>query len=160
MKILVLYDTKHGTTAEVAMAIASAAGGIAVPLADCPASLAGYDKVVLGAPVYFGQWSKAIGALAHALQAELSGLKLYAFALGMMPNDYAAVVKAALPAALADKVGGIECFGGRIDPAKLGFAERFITKMVTKASAKQGHATVDLNLAAATEFGRRLRDEA
>ncbi|HWR12416.1 MAG TPA: flavodoxin domain-containing protein [Rectinemataceae bacterium] len=160
MKLLVLYDTKHGTTAEVARAIASASGGTAVPLASCPASLAGYDKVVLGAPVYFGQWSKALGALALERQGELSGPRLYAFALGMMPNDYVGVVKAALPAALADKIGGIRCFGGRVDPAKLGFAERFITKMVSKASAKQGQAAVELDLAAATEFGRRLRDEA
>ena len=160
MKLLVLYDTKHGTTAEVARAIASASGGTAVPLADCPASLAGYDKVVLGAPVYFGQWSKALGALVLERQNELSGPKLYAFALGMMPNDYAGVVKAALPASIADRIGGIQCFGGRIDPAKLGFAERFITKMVSKASAKQGQATVELDLAAAAEFGRRLRDEA
>ncbi|MFA6366574.1 MAG: flavodoxin domain-containing protein [Candidatus Hydrogenedentales bacterium] len=160
MKMLVLYDSKHGTTAEAAMAIASAAGGTAVPLTDCPASLAGYDKIVLGAPIYFGQWSKALGALALERQDELSGPRLYAFALGMMPNDYAGAVKAALPIALADRIGGIECFGGRVDPAKLGFAERFITKMVSKASAKQGQATVDLDLAAATEFGRRLRDEA
>ena len=160
MKIIVLYDTKHGATAEAAAAIAAAAGGAAVALAGCPASLEGYDRVVLGAPVYFGRWSKAMTAFAAVRRGELAGKKLDAFVLGMMPNDYTEIVKAALPADLAGKLGRIGGFGGRVDQAALGLGEKFITNMVLKAAAKQGRATATLDLDAAVEFGKRLADEA
>ena len=160
MKILVLYDTKHGATAEAAEAIALAAGGVAVALADCPASLAGYDKIVLGAPVYFGRWSKAIEAFATTRRGELAAKKLAAFVLGMMPNDYTGIVKAAFPPELAGKLGRIGGFGGKIDPETLSFGEKFITNMVTKAAEKQGRANLSLDLGAAVDFGRRLVGEA
>ena len=160
MKMLVLYDTKHGATAKAAEAIASAAGGVAVALADCPASLAVYDKIVLGAPVYFGRWSKAMAAFATARRGELAVKKLAAFVLGMMPNDYTETVKAALPPELAGKLGRIGGFGGKIDPETLSFGEKFITNMVAKAAKKQGRANLSLDLGTAGDFGRRLADEA
>lgn len=160
MKILVLYDTKHGATADAAAAIAKAAEGKALALADCPSSLSSFDRVVLGAPVYFGRWSKAMTAFIAARRGELAACRLDAFVLGMMPNDYTAIVKAAFPAELAGKLGSVTHFGGRIDPEKLGFGERIVNKMVSKATAKEGQATVQLDIDAAEAFGRRLTDEA
>jgi len=59
-KILVAYDTKHGSTVEVAEAIAGTLRehGALVDLHEAKAvrDFSGFDALVVGAPIYSGRW--------------------------------------------------------------------------------------------------------
>jgi menaquinone-dependent protoporphyrinogen IX oxidase len=138
MKILLVFDTKHGTSEEAAGRIAAAvkARGGEAQLLDlrkkgaAAASLSGYDAVALGAPFYMGSWSKRARSFASAREAELLGKRLGVFAVGSNAElgDKAAI--ATLPAALASKVSASAYLGGRFDMDRLNGFERFIVKMV------------------------------
>lgn len=87
-EILVAYDTKNGSTAEVAHAIAERLGRRGALVQTQPArstrDLAGFDAVVVGAPIYSGRWLRG----AHRVLSRIAKLPprdrpvLAAFALG------------------------------------------------------------------------------
>lgn len=87
-RILVAYDTKNGSTAEVAQAIAArlAERGayVEVELARAVRDLSGFDALVVGSPIYSGRWlSGAHRVLKRAGKATLrSGLPVAIFGLG------------------------------------------------------------------------------
>jgi menaquinone-dependent protoporphyrinogen oxidase len=61
--VLMAYATRHGSTRQVAEAVTAAmreAGAqvTALPARDVRESVAGYDLVVLGAPLYSGRWHR------------------------------------------------------------------------------------------------------
>lgn len=139
MNTLIVFDSRHGTTREVAGRIAAsvkAIGGEA-ELRDlrkkgaASASLSGYDAVALGGPFYMGSWSKRARAFASARAAELALAHFGVFAIGSNAElgDKAAI--AALPPALAPAVSASAYFGGRFAIDELGPFERFIVKMVS-----------------------------
>jgi len=138
LKALIVFDTRHGTSQEVAGRIATsikAIGGEAELLdlrkrGAASASLAGYDAVALGGPFYMGSWSKRARGFAATREAELGNKAFGIFAIGSNAElgDKAAV--AALPPSLACAVTASAYLGGRIVIDKLGRFERFIVKMV------------------------------
>jgi menaquinone-dependent protoporphyrinogen oxidase len=91
--ILIVYDTKNGSTAEVAEAIAGRLGdqGAEVELSPVRSApdLADWDGIVLGAPIYSGRWMRG----AHKLLKALAKLPLdqrpplAIFALGPRQDD-------------------------------------------------------------------------
>jgi menaquinone-dependent protoporphyrinogen oxidase len=158
MKTLILYDTKHGTTAEAAARISEGLGGEArlLPLSDAAAlrglELSGYDLVVVGGPIYFGQWSKAALSFLSARGAELAGLRLALFALGSLVSEGPKAVRSALPASIAAREPAIGWFGGRMAGLKLSLGERLIVKMVSKSP----QPSRDFEPEAARAFGAEL----
>lgn len=158
MKAVILYDTKHGTTAEAAAEILKGLGGGAklIPLSDAAAAqglaLADYDLVVVGGPIYFGQWSKAALSFLSARGAELAGRRLALFALGSLVSEGAETVRAALPAPIAAGKPAIGWFGGRMAGLKLSLGERLIVKMVSKSP----QPSRDFEPEAARAFGAEL----
>jgi menaquinone-dependent protoporphyrinogen oxidase len=92
-RILVAYDTKNHSTAEVAEVVAAELRehGFAVEvfLARDLRDLSGIDGVIVGAPIYSGRWLKG----AHRALKRLEGLPQVArppvaiFALGPRKND-------------------------------------------------------------------------
>lgn len=151
MKALIVFDSKHGTTEEVAGRIAAAVqsrGGEARTLdlrsrGAASTSLAGYDAVALGAPFYMGRWSRRAIAFASARESELAGKSFGVFAIGADPKlgDQAAL--AAIPATLATDVSASAYFGGRFDYQRLGFLERLIVKAVSGKA--ESSSTLDLS---------------
>jgi Flavodoxin len=160
MKSLIVYDTKHGTSREVAERIARAireqgAEAELLELGSAGAgqrSVAGYDAVAIGAPFYMGQWSRKAVAFATSREAELAGKKLALFAVGANPELGVAAAKAALPAALADEIVASAYMGGRVRMKELGLFERIITRMVSGKSEDSS----SLDLAAAESLGRSI----
>ena len=136
MKALIVFDTKHGATEEVAGRIAQAVrvGGSEADLLDLrdkdalTRSLDGYDAVALGGPFYIGQWSKRAKAFASARQSELAGKRLALFAVGADAKLGDVAAKAALPPAVSGSVAFSAYFGGRFDFNGLRPLERFIVK--------------------------------
>jgi menaquinone-dependent protoporphyrinogen oxidase len=131
VKLLVAYGSKHGSTREVAEAIAEtlekAAHEVELRRAADIEDLTPYDGVVLGGSLYFGRWHEDAVRFLSKHRRELSDLPVAVFALGP---------KTAEPADLADSREQLEhalqkthcvepsliaVFGGVIDPAELRF---------------------------------------
>ena len=136
MKILVSAASRHGSTAEIAAAIARTllAKGL---LADVVApeqvrSLEGYDAVVLGSAVYMGRWLESARRVATERQANLRSLPVWLFSSGPIgdpPMPTEDPVDAAQVAALT---GAREhrLFGGVVDRRRLALTEKAIVTML------------------------------
>jgi menaquinone-dependent protoporphyrinogen oxidase len=132
-RILVAYASRNGSTAEIAQAVAKelTATGYAVDVTDMSSvtTLAGYNGVVIGAPLYMGNLVKDVATFVSRFKEPLATLPVASFAVGLTPVsekvgnvDHA---MACLHAALAPlKPVGTILFAGNLDPAKLGFIHR------------------------------------
>jgi menaquinone-dependent protoporphyrinogen oxidase len=130
-RLLVAYATKHGSTIEVAEAIASALRDqgheVDVETASDVRGLERYSAVVLGGALYMGRWhpdaARFLKRHLHALEA----IPLAVFAMG--PKTLAAAEVAssrtqldrALEAVPELTPAAVAIFGGVVDPSKLRF---------------------------------------
>lgn len=131
VSILVTYATRGGSTQEVAEMVAATLSerGLEVELQPMRQvkSLARYSAVVMGAPLYMFRWHKdALHFLAHHREA-LKERPVAIFALGPFHDEEKEfqTVRGQLDEEL-DKFPwlepvAIQIFGGKFDPAKLGF---------------------------------------
>jgi menaquinone-dependent protoporphyrinogen oxidase len=162
VKSLIVFDTKHGATGEIARSIAQAVrghGGEADLLdlrskGSSARKLEAYHSVALGAPFYMGRWSKRARSFAEERQGELAGKRIALFAVGADAKLGDGAARAALPGVLADRVAFSAYFGGRFDFNRLGALERFIVKKVTGKA--ESSSTLDLD--AAEAFGAKLAE--
>jgi len=129
-RVLVTYASKHGSTAEVADALAErldAAGHLCDRLpARGVRSLEGYDCVVLGGSLYTGHWHRDAVRFLRDHAEELDCIPLAVFALGprTLSEKDVAGSRAQLDAALARLPVApdlVRIFGGAVDPKKLRF---------------------------------------
>ncbi|HET7089199.1 MAG TPA: flavodoxin domain-containing protein [Anaerolineae bacterium] len=140
-KVLVAYTSKYGSTQEVAEAVAATLRerGLEVDIQPMQKvrTLAGYRAVVLGAPIYIGQWHKdALSFLSRHCEA-LMERSVAVFALGpiLAPTDEKAWQgsRAQLDKELAKFPWltpiALEMFGGKYDPAKLRFPDSLIVSL-------------------------------
>jgi menaquinone-dependent protoporphyrinogen oxidase len=85
-RFLVAYATRHGSTQEVAAAIAQALRGAGaeaeVQAARKVRDLSSFDAVVLGAPLYTGRWHRDAHGFLKRHQQSLERLPVAVFALG------------------------------------------------------------------------------
>ncbi|MFN8113789.1 MAG: flavodoxin domain-containing protein [Solirubrobacterales bacterium] len=125
MKVLVAHASKHGSTAEIAEAIAAGLRENGLD-ADCmPAAdvedVGAYDAVVLGSAVYMKRWQ---GDARHFLRShakELGTIPFWVFSSGPTGDpaeDDAAWQEPKRTIAKAEKLGVRDhvVFGGRISP--------------------------------------------
>ena len=146
-RVLVTAASRHGSTHEIAEALAHALHECAAaadrplvaaaPHAENRPDPATYDAVVLGSAVYAGSWLEPARDLAHRHAAVLRARPLWLFSSGPIgappfPPDepYDA---ATLTALLAPR--GHRIFPGRLDSSLLSFPER---AMVTAMRAPVG----------------------
>ncbi len=137
-KVLVAYATKRGSTAEIAAAI-----GRELRQAGCEAdvakmgqvvSLAGYDAVVIGAPVYTGKVLGDVGTFAARFKEQLKKIPVAGFVAGIAPVYPKAGEVAGFTGQLAgilDEIPliAVTMFAGALDPARLSFLERGMTSL-------------------------------
>ena len=135
-KALVAYASKYGSTEQVAEAIAATLRerGLEVDLQPARAvqSLAGYQAVVLGAPLYMFHWHKDALRFVSKHRQALTQRPVAVFALGPF-NDVEKEwqeVRAQLDKELAKFPWlvpvAVEIFGGKFDPARLRFPYNLI----------------------------------
>lgn len=131
--VLVGYATRYGSTQEVAEAIAATLREcgltVDIQLLREVQTLAEYRAVVLGAPLFMFHWHKdALRFLSRHREA-LTQRPVAVFALGPTHDPYDAEEWQASGAQLAKELAkfpwltpvALEMFGGKYDPAKLGF---------------------------------------
>jgi menaquinone-dependent protoporphyrinogen oxidase len=129
MSTLVAYGTRHGSTREVAEAIAATLRerGLAVDVrpAGEVGALDGYDAVILGGALYAARWHADARRLLR--RPELATRPVAVFALGprTLSEDDVAGSRAQLDRILARVPAvapvSVAIFGGVVDPAKLRF---------------------------------------
>jgi menaquinone-dependent protoporphyrinogen oxidase len=128
MTVLVAYATKHGSTREVAGAVAEtiAAQGLCVeakPVKDV-ASLDGYEAVVLGAALYMGHMHAHAREFLSLNRDALATLPVAVFAMGpfTLEEDQVRGSRKQLDAALARTPSvmpiSTAIFGGVLDPSQ------------------------------------------
>jgi len=129
--VLVAYASLHGSTRDVAEAIAEILRERGLQV-DCAAAqevraLEGYDAVVLGAALYIGRFHKDASRFLRQHQQALSGLPIAIFAMGPFHDEEKEWrdVRGQLTRQLG-KFAWIhpvacEVFGGVFDPRKLRF---------------------------------------
>jgi menaquinone-dependent protoporphyrinogen oxidase len=135
--VLVVYASKHGSTAEIAEAIGATLrdSGFDVDVsaaADAP-DPAAYDAVVLGSAIYAGSWMKDALDFATAHAGAIATRPSWLFSSG--PLGEPEPMPEEQPAELPELIGSLRprwhtLFAGRYDPERLGFGERMVMKAV------------------------------
>lgn len=137
MKALVAVASRHGSTHEIAEAIAGElrAAGIETDLREVTelSSIDGYDAVVLGSAVYIGNWLSPARDFAERQRERLLERPVWFFSSGPIgaedpqphgdPEGVRDLVEAVKPR-------GHRVFEGRLDPHLLGLRERLVAKAV------------------------------
>lgn len=129
--ILVAYGTKHGSTREVADAVAETLAELGLAVDTRPAGLVDdvspYAGVVVGGALYAGRWHPDALHFLQRHKAELARIPVAVFGMGPKAMDEESVAdsRAQLGRALA-KLPEVEprtiaIFGGVIDPEVLRF---------------------------------------
>lgn len=136
MNVLVAYASKHGSTEEIARAIAErlAERGVSADIRQVASVTAvdRYDAAIVGSAVYAGSWMKEARAFAGSFGAELLGKPVWLFSSGPTDDSGEHGVsdkqRAELDAALAPREHRV--FGGNLRLDDLGFVEKRVVKMV------------------------------
>jgi menaquinone-dependent protoporphyrinogen oxidase len=137
MKVLVVTASKHGSTREIASAIARGLRNshLEADLKDASKhpSTEGYDAVVFGSAIYAGNWLPEAREFAEQHRETLSRLPVWLFSSGPLgeenPKPEQNLEHLAAPLG-AVEVRDHKIFSGRLDTAELSLGERLITKMV------------------------------
>jgi len=131
--VLVGYATRYGSTQEVAevVAVTLREGGLDVDIQPIRnmRTLAGYNAVVLGAPLFMFHWHKDALRLLSQQRAALTQRPVAIFALGPTHVPFDAEEWQASRSQLDKELAkfpwltpvAIEMFGGKYDPEKLRF---------------------------------------
>ena len=145
MRVLVAYETAHGSTEEIAEAIAAKLSecGDEVDVSRCRDvdSVEGYDAFVVGAPVWAGNWLKPARAFASRFEGTLAEHPVAYFhtsgAAGVedQRDEVVRIMAGHLPGyAPSVKPVSVGVFAGVIDYDRYNLA----LKVVMKAIAKRG----------------------
>lgn len=136
-RVLLVYESKHGSTTDVAHSIADGLRGkhIEVDIYDQPSTAPapqGYDAVILGSAVYFGRWQKDIRAYYEQHRASLAkNPNIWLFSSGPVGKDDQLSSELPLPVEKMIKslpVKSHAIFYGRLDHDNLNFFEMAMTK--------------------------------
>ena len=134
-RVLVAYAGKHGSTAEIAEAIADELGGCGIDAeclgADEVGSLEPYDAVVLGSAVYMKRWRPEARKLLRKHAKELSGRPFWIFSSGPF-GEHPDLAWSEPPrvASRAEDLGVRDhvVFGGRLPLEPSGFVEKAMVR--------------------------------
>ncbi|MCL2837479.1 MAG: flavodoxin domain-containing protein [Oscillospiraceae bacterium] len=134
MKTLILYASKYGAAEEIARRIAK---NIEVAVVcdlkqkDIP-KLSQFDCVIIGSSIYAGAIRKEAKTFISQNADELCKKRVGLFLSGFETEKEAEVFNQNFPPQLLQAAKAKFFAGGIFDPKKVGGAERFIYKLVTK----------------------------
>jgi menaquinone-dependent protoporphyrinogen oxidase len=128
MRILSVYASAHGSTAEVARFMGElwqrCGVGTVVEAGDSVCSVEGYDAYVLGSAVHNGLWLPEMAAFVRRTRSELADKPAYLWLTclrAIEPGGYAYVTNNYLPNLLSRSLSfrRIGIFAGKVDTATL-----------------------------------------
>jgi menaquinone-dependent protoporphyrinogen oxidase len=135
MRILVAAASKHGSTAEIATALAAAMRHRGAQVDVVPPEQVGsvdeYNAVVLGSPVYRFRWLRAARAFVRAHEDALRDRDVFLFSSVPVTNGLRAPNSSYGVSSVENRTGarGHRMLTGKLDPSRLGAGERAIARM-------------------------------
>ena len=138
-RILVVYASRKGSTAGIAQAIGKEliSEGYAVDVSEMKSvtSIAGYNAVVIGAPVYTGKVTGDVAAFVAANKDGLSRLPVAGFVTGIAPvypktGDVKGFTDQLVTALAPIRPVAVTMFAGTLDISKMNFVERSLTSLM------------------------------
>jgi menaquinone-dependent protoporphyrinogen oxidase len=139
MKILVAVASKHGSTYEIAQAIANEinAAGFTADLQEVSQNphLPSYDAAVIGSAIYMGRWLADALAYLKDNQEELLDMPVWLFSSGPLGNDLSEIETEEEPYNIDElivqtRARDHQVFVGKLDTAELGLREKIVIRMV------------------------------
>jgi len=138
-RILVAYASRKGSTAGIAQAIGKelALEGYTVDVTEMKSvtSLAGYNAVVIGAPVYTGKVTGDVAAFVSTNKDELSRMPVAGFVSGIAPvfpktGDVKGFTDQLVTALSPVRPVAVTMFAGTLDAGKMNLVERSLTTLM------------------------------
>ena len=135
MKKIILFDSKRGTTKEIACQIVSkmnTPSDISAIDRISSKELDSYDIIILGAPAYAGNLRKQTKNFLSENIATLTEKRLLLFSLGLQfnPDEITKQINELFPKELMNHAEMNVFLGGKVDFSKLNFFERLIMKKI------------------------------
>ncbi len=138
-RILVAYASRKGSTAGIAQAIGKelTIEGYTVDVSEMKliTSLAGYNAVVIGAPVYTGKVTGDVAAFVSTNKDELSRVPVAGFVTGIAPvfpktGDVKGFTDQLVTALSPVRPVAVTMFAGTLDAGKMNLVERSLTTLM------------------------------
>jgi menaquinone-dependent protoporphyrinogen oxidase len=138
-RILVAYASRKGSTAGIAQAIGKelTLEGYTVDVSEMKSvtSLAGYNAVVIGAPVYTGKVTGDVVAFVSTNKDELSRVPVAGFVTGIAPvypktGDVKGFTDQLVTALSPVRPVAVTMFAGTLDAGKMNLVERSLTTLM------------------------------
>jgi menaquinone-dependent protoporphyrinogen oxidase len=138
-RILVAYASRKGSTAGIAQAIGKelTLEGYTVDVSEMKSvtSLAGYNAVVIGAPVYTGKVTGDVAAFVSTNKDELSRVPVAGFVTGIAPvypktGDVKGFTDQLVTALSPVRPVAVTMFAGTLDAGKMNLVERSLTTLM------------------------------
>ena len=134
MKTLIVYASKYGTTRDCAIRLQELLGPDAdlANLNEAPKTdVSGYDRVVIGSPLYMGKLQKSVRNFCKRNCAELLDKRVAFFICGFSEKDEAMkLLTGQVPDELLDSAAAIGHFGGEVRAEKAKSIDKFFLKKV------------------------------
>ena len=136
MKILVAVASRHGSTHEIANALARQLGRaghtVDVQTVDDNPTVEAYDAAVIGSAVYMGKWLPQAKQFVDLHQEQLAAMPVWLFSGPLGFDDPEPQGEPAQLDELISRTGarGHTIFVGKLDEDELGFSERLIVRAV------------------------------
>lgn len=173
MRVLVAYETAHGSTAEIAEAIAEAfrERGADCDLARCRKvrELSGYDAVILGSPVWAGKWLKPAQKFLRANEERLAAMPLACFCTSLAAaseseQERGEIVNKCIPAILAQapavKPLDFASFAGVLNYPRYNLVIRAVMRSLMKREGRPTEGVHDFrDWEAVRDWAGRMYDE-
>jgi menaquinone-dependent protoporphyrinogen oxidase len=135
MNTLVVYSTKHGATRQYAEDLARELPGQVTVVdlkAETTVDVSPYDTVVIGGCIYFGQVQKELKEFCANNSETLRHKRLALFTCGWFYDQQPELrLQTAFPAELLASATVKESLGGKMDPSRMNFMEKLVTRMVS-----------------------------
>lgn len=132
MKTLILYHTVTGFTKKCTDYLHSNIDDSKVSEVDSTDfSLDDYDKVLIGAPIYYGKINKKVVKFIKINEKQLLKKELGFYFSGMLEDDFNKTLQTCLPAEIFYHAKVVHN-GGAYDFDKLNFIQKLFVKRLTK----------------------------
>lgn len=139
-KVLIAYASKHGSTKEIALKIASVLTDkdllVEVIGAGKSIEVAGYDAVIIGSAIYAGNWLKEAKKFIDEYSSQLKKTKVWLFSDGPIGSPLKPTSGSAMSAELINSMLAKtqarehKLLAGKLDVKTLNFGEKLITKVL------------------------------
>ncbi|MGG6312320.1 flavodoxin domain-containing protein [Paenibacillus macerans] len=159
MSTLIVYAGKYGCTEKCVQTLAAQ---IKDPVEivnlrrDAVPDLSAFDSVIVGGSIYFGQFQKACQQFCRDRLSELKLKKLGLFICCGNFENTEQFLAAAFPAELLEHAAAKAGFGGELSMDQMSPLDRFVTKMITRASLKEGKPLPSIRWDAIGQFSETI----